>query len=152
MQVDGSITIAAPRALVWQRLNDCAVMQACLPGCERAEETEPGCYRVVVAVKLGPIKARFNLVIEITESEAPERLACRTRGEEGSRASQLTAESEVRLQALSEAETEIVYYSEISLVGRLGKFGLGVMRKKADQLAAAFASNLQAQFTDQGVV
>jgi carbon monoxide dehydrogenase subunit G len=40
---------------------------------------------------------------------------------------------------LSDNETEVFYASEAAVVGRLGKFGLGVMKKKAESLAREFA-------------
>ncbi len=151
MRIEGAFPLSAPRPQVWRMVHDCEVMAACLPGCESAEETEPGRYRVVVQVKVGPIKARFTLLVEITDEAPPERLDCRTRGEEGSRASQLSAESSLTLREVSEQETELAYVSEVSVTGRLGKFGLGVMRKKADQIAADFVTNLQARLTAETV-
>jgi len=41
---------------------------------------------------------------------------------------------------LSENETEVFYVSEAAVVGRLGKFGLGVMKKKAEGLGREFAA------------
>ncbi len=143
MLVEGAFPISASRERVWRMIHDCAVMASCLPGCESAEEIEPGQYRVVVSVKVGPIKARFTLLVEITAAERPAHLECKTRGEEGSRASQVSAESTLVLEELSATETQFCYRSEVSVTGRLGKFGLGVMRKKADQIASDFAKALQ---------
>lgn len=152
MHVEGSFPISAGRERVWRMVHDCEVMAACLPGCESAEETEPGHYRVIVSVKVGPIKARFTLLVEITAAEWPEQLQCKTRGEEGSRASQVSAESALMLEEISASETQLTYRSEVSVTGRLGKFGLGVMRKKADQISADFARALQARVLAEPVV
>ncbi len=138
MLIEGAFTVAAPRDKVWPMIRDTELMAACLPGCEEAREEDDGRYRVAVKVKVGPIAARFLLQIEILEEEAPLSLHCRTRGEEGSRASQLTADSLVRLEEGAAGETEVTYRSDVQVTGRLGKFGLGLMRKKADQLAAGF--------------
>ena len=43
------------------------------------------------------------------------------------------------------ATTEIAYSSDVSLVGRLGKFGLGIMKKKAKETGEAFARALRAR-------
>ncbi|MEQ8652119.1 MAG: SRPBCC domain-containing protein [Kiloniellales bacterium] len=145
MRIEGTFPVSAGRERVWSMIHDCAVMAACLPGCDSAEQLGPSSYRVVVSVKVGPIKARFTLLVEITASERPAQLQCRTRGEEGSRASQVSADSTLRLEEISADETELTYSSEVSVTGRLGKFGLGVMRKKADQIAADFAKALQAR-------
>ena len=50
----------------------------------------------------------------------------------------------LRLRALGEAGTEVHYVSEVSLVGRLGKFGLGIMKKKAKSLGGEFAAAFRA--------
>jgi hypothetical protein len=41
----------------------------------------------------------------------------------------------------------VVYTSELSIVGRLGKFGAGMMKKKADVLGDEFAEELRRQIT-----
>ena len=68
-----------------------------------------------------------------------------TRGEEGSRASTVRAENMLKLRALDAEHTEVRYASELSLVGRLGKFGFGVMKKKAQVLGANFADAFRAR-------
>ena len=68
------------------------------------------------------------------------RAASVTRGEEGGKASTLTAQSELRLNPVAEGGTEVYYASEVSLGGRLGKFGLGIMKKKAKSLGEEFAA------------
>lgn len=45
----------------------------------------------------------------------------------------------LRLSSLGPDTTELHYSSEVTVVGRLGKFGLGVMRKKAESLGRDFA-------------
>jgi carbon monoxide dehydrogenase subunit G len=49
------------------------------------------------------------------------------------------------LVARGENETEVCYSSEVSVVGRLGKFGLGVMKKKAESLGRDFAATFKAR-------
>ena len=65
-----------------------------------------------------------------------------TRGEEGGQASTLQADSVVRLQATTEGSL-VSYHSEVMLTGRLGRFALGVMKKKAQSLGEEFAANLR---------
>jgi carbon monoxide dehydrogenase subunit G len=76
----------------------------------------------------------------VTREDPPERIFCTTRGEEGSRASILSAESVVSLLEVDTNTTEVSYSSEVSIGGRLGKFGLGVMKKKAISMSDAFAA------------
>ncbi len=46
--------------------------------------------------------------------------------------------------AVAVGATEVRYVSDISIVGRLGRFGLGIMRKKAAALGDDFAEAFRA--------
>ncbi len=59
------------------------------------------------------------------------------------RASVLSANNELVLAPTDGGGTEVKYASEVSVTGRLGKFGLGIMKKKADALGAKFAENFR---------
>jgi uncharacterized protein len=119
-------------------------MAPCVPGCEAIEKIDRQHYRARVKLGLGPIKVSFNLEVEITEENAPELVTSVTRGEEGSRSSVVSAKSSLRLDALSAEQTEVRYSSEVSVTGRLGKFGFGLMRKKADELGKQFGERFRA--------
>jgi hypothetical protein len=43
------------------------------------------------------------------------------------------------LRTLDDRTTEIAYSSKVSLLGPLGKFGLGIMKKRAKGMCGAFA-------------
>ena len=139
MKIEDSFTVAVPIADAWTAIIDPNVVGPCIPGCKAIEVLGPDKYRAEVVVALGPIKTTFNVVVEVSEMVAPERVVSVTRGEEGTRASLLTANNLLALRALDEQTTEIAYSSEFSLVGRLGKFGLGIMKKRAKETGAAFA-------------
>lgn len=142
MRIEGSFTVAAPRERVFAEITNPALMAGCIPGCEAIEVIDGKTYRARILVEVGPIKARFNLVVEVTEEEAPMRVASVTRGEEGTRASVISSNNELLL-APAEGGTEVKYVSEVSVTGRLGKFGLGMMKKKAEQLGAKFAETFR---------
>jgi carbon monoxide dehydrogenase subunit G len=142
MRVEGSFVVAAPRERVFAEITNPALMAACIPGCEAIEVIDGKTYRARILVEVGSIKARFNLVVGVTEEEAPVRVASVTRGEEGTRASVISSNNELLL-APADGGTEVKYVSEVSVTGRLGKFGLGMMKKKAEQLGAKFAESFR---------
>ncbi len=143
MRIEGSFTVAAPPERVFAEITNPALMAGCIPGCEAIEVVDPKTYRARILVEVGPIKARFNLVVEVTEEVPPARVVSVTRGEEGTRASVLSANNELLLAPADGGGTEVKYVSEVSVTGRLGKFGLGIMKKKADALGAKFAENFR---------
>jgi carbon monoxide dehydrogenase subunit G len=152
MRIEDHFVVAASRERVWAAITDPSIVAPCIPGCQSVEVISPTLYKAKIRVQLGPIKADFNVDVEIVSETAPEELHSRTRGEEGSRASSLSAENTLRLTALTDNETEVFYASEAAVVGRLGKFGLGVMKKKAESLgrdfAAAFKQRLEQPVSD----
>ncbi len=143
MKIEEQFTIDAPIDDVWTFVRDPATVAPCVPGCESVEPLSEKSYRSTVAVALGPIRARFNVIVEITEEQPPHRLLCVTKGEEGGKASMVTARSEIVLSERDSKSTAISCSSEVAIVGRLGKFGLGIMKKQAGRLAAQFAASVQ---------
>jgi carbon monoxide dehydrogenase subunit G len=145
MLIDGSFVVRAPPEQVLARLFDARAMASCLPGCESIEALSNDRYHAIVAIALAGVKARFDLQVEITGRE-PDGIRAVTRGEEGGNASTLEATSDVRLSAVPEG-TRVDYRSEVAVTGRLGRFALGMMKKKAQSMGDEFATNLQAQLT-----
>lgn len=147
MKIEDEFTVAAPIERTWTALKDPQVVGPCLPGCEDIEELSPTTYKARVSLKVGPISARFVVEVEVTEETPPTRIVSMTRGEEGGRASNVRAESVVTLSPTDDGSTKVHYESEVSVTGRLAKFGFGVMKKKAQSLGAEFAKNLSERLT-----
>jgi uncharacterized protein len=127
MRIAGTFRVAAPRERVFAEITNPALMASCIPGCEAIEVVSATVYRARIVIEVGPIKARFNLVVEVTAQEPPTRVLSVTRGEEGTRASVLSASNTLTLEAVADC-TEVTYASDVTVTGRLGKFGLGIMQ------------------------
>lgn len=141
MLIEGQFPIAAPPETLLVHLLDARLMASCLPGCEQLEAIDHERYRAVVAIAMAGIKARFDLLVQITRRDERNVWAV-TRGEEGGHASSLQADSQVSLDP-TPTGTQVRYRSEVSVTGRLGRFALGMMKKKAQSMGDEFAVNLQ---------
>lgn len=144
MKIEEKFIVAAPLEQVWAFIRDPAKVGPCLPGCDGVEAIGPTTYRATVTVAFGPIKPRFALLVELTEERPPHFAATETRGEEGGNASRLSAKSTLSLSPLPDGATEVHYCSEVSVVGRLATYGMGLMKKKAKTLGEEFARNVRA--------
>jgi uncharacterized protein len=148
MKVEQSFSVSAPRERVWSFFLDAKRIGACIPGCLGVEVLGPDTYKASVFVAMGPIKTTFNVVVAIVERQEPTRLVTVTKGEEGSKSSTLHANSCLVLTAIDGGQTQVSYTSEIALMGRLGTYGLGVMKKRAaaagEEFAAAVRTRLEA--------
>ena len=145
MKIADSFTVAAPIDRTWQAITDPQIVGACLPGCEEIDTVSPTLYRARIGIKVGPISAKFAVEVEVLEETPPSRVVSVTRGEEGGRASKVRADNVLSLAPQEDGGTQVTYESEVSVTGRLAKFGFGVMKKKAQSLAAEFAQNLEAR-------
>lgn len=143
MKIEESFTVPAAIEKVWAVITDPHKVAPCIPGCQGVEVTGANTYKSRIRVGLGPISATFAVDIELTEQRPPTFLAAVTRGEEGGRLSSLGAQSTLTLSAAPDGGTLVAYVSEVSVVGRLGKFGLGIMKKKAKSLGDEFAQALR---------
>lgn len=107
-------------------------------------------YIAHMAVKIAFINARFRLHTKIVETRAPHYLRTEGTGEDDSVASSLRQSSELFLTALDDGGTQLRIRVEVDVLGRLGTFGLSVMKTKADRMWDEFGANLLARLSPQG--
>jgi len=143
MLIEETFSVKAPIKKVWDFLLDANQLASCVPGCEGVEALDEKTYLTTVKAKVGPISARFKIRLTITEKDPPYRLLTTGKGEDSKMASSLVSRNEIRLNSLAEGGTEIHYRSDVSVLGTLGKFGEGIMRKKAKDMGEQFVSALR---------
>lgn len=142
MEIEKKMTIAAPRDKVWTLLLDPNVMGACVPGMESIDVISDTEYLVNIHVKMSFISARFKVRTLITKMDAPGYLKSEGTGEDSSITSSLKHTSEVFLTELGPDETEFRTKVNVELLGRLGSFGMNMVKTKADRMWEDFGKNL----------
>lgn len=149
MEIEKTLVTAAPPARVWELLLDPNVMGACVPGMESIEVLSDVEYVAHMAVKIAFINARFRLHTKIVETRAPHYLRTEGTGEDASVASSLRQSSELFLTPLEHGGTQLRIKVQVDVLGRLGTFGLSVMKTKADRMWDEFGANLLARLSPQ---
>jgi carbon monoxide dehydrogenase subunit G len=145
VKIKEDFLVRAPIEEAWSFITDPHRVGSCIPGCEAIEVLSDRSYRGRISISVGPISAKFNLVVDVKELDAPHRIVSVTHGEEGSRASIISSNNELRLTDVGDGAVKIETEADVSVSGRLGKFGLPIMKKKASQLAGQFALAMQEQ-------
>lgn len=150
MEITGTQTIAAPRQRVWDALNDPAVLKMSLPGCESVERTSPEEFKVVMAAAIGPLRARFNGVLRMSDIQAPDSCTMAFEGQGGA-VGFGKGTSSVMLKAIDGA-TELTYSAQAQVGGKLAQVGSrlidSVARKMADDFFKAFKAQLAPTATE----
>lgn len=72
MEMQASRTLAVSQQQAWDALNDPEVLKLCIPGCDKVEPTGEHQYSVAMALKIGPVSAKFAGKITLSEIVPPE--------------------------------------------------------------------------------
>ncbi|RYF16191.1 MAG: carbon monoxide dehydrogenase [Comamonadaceae bacterium] len=83
MDMQGSRHLAVTQQQAWDALNDPEVLKACIPGCEKVEATGENQYAMAMAVRIGPVAARFNGRIQLLDVQPPNSYTLHFEGQGG---------------------------------------------------------------------
>jgi hypothetical protein len=140
MEFKGKYAIPSTVGMVWAALHEPDVLAASIPGCEGVEKLSDTNFRVRAAIKIGPVKARFDGRVQLQEIAPPEGAArgLILRGEgQGGAAGFARGESQVRLYIV-DGGTALEYDANVIISGRLAQVGQRLIDDAAKMLADAF--------------
>lgn len=147
MDFDGEHRIAAPRAVVWQALNDPRLLAACIPGCERLDATGPGTYMATMAIRIGALAARFSG--QLTLDDVVEAQAYTLKGQgQGGVAGFVSGSARVTLEDDGDA-TLLRWKAAGEIGGRLASVGGRLLHGFAVKTANQFFSRLNMNLGSQ---
>jgi uncharacterized protein len=136
MELTGQERIAAPRAQVWQALNDPEILKACIPGCESIELTSPTDMKARITLRLGPIKASFSGQVTLSNVDPPNGYTISGEGSGGS-AGGARGSADVRLA--EDGDGSLLTYRVTSQVtGKIAQLGARLVDSAAQKLAGDF--------------
>jgi len=141
MDINGLQHIAAPRERVWDALNDPDVLQRCVPGCESVEKLPDGAFRIVVAMAIGPLRARFNGLLTMADAQPPQSCAIVFEGQ-GGPVGFGKGTTTVVLDETA-AGTELRYDAAVQIGGKLAQVGSRLIDGVAKKLSDAFFNALR---------
>jgi len=146
MELTGELLIGAPRDKVWEALNDPPVLRRCIPGCEDVQQVSPAERHVRVALKLGPVRARFVGKVRMRDVRPGEGCVLDFEGS-GGPAGFARGSSTVALapEGAEGAATRLTYTATASVGGKLGQVGGRMIDASAKKMADQFFTALQAQ-------
>jgi len=142
MDMTGERRIPAPREIVWQALNDPEVLKASIPGCESLEKLSDTAMKAIAAVRIGPISARFNGTVQLTDIDAPNGYTINGEGQ-GGVAGFAKGGAKVRLDD-DGGGTLLGYDVHAQVGGKLAQLGARLIDASAKQMADAFFDRFSA--------
>ncbi|WP_011579354.1 MULTISPECIES: SRPBCC family protein [Chelativorans] len=144
MIIEGEERISAPVDAVWRALNDPAVLKDCIPGCEALEKKSDTEFSAVVSLKIGPIKARFNGEVELTNLNPPYSYTISGEGK-GGVAGFAKGGADVKLKEDGADVTILSYQAKADVGGKMAQLGGRLIESTSKKLASQFFADFNAR-------
>jgi carbon monoxide dehydrogenase subunit G len=148
MDMQGQRVLHVTQAQAWDALNDPAILKSCIPGCDKFELTEANVYNVGVAIKIGPVSAKFTGKVTLSDIQAPNSYALNFEAQ-GGVAGFGKGESKVSLHPHAEG-CELQYTVHSTVGGKLAQLGQrlidGAAKSLAEDFFKRFDEALQAKY------
>ncbi len=144
MEQAGERRIAAPRARVWDALNDPEVLKRCIEGCEDLSKTADNAFHAVVRARVGPVSAAFEGDVTLADLDPPNSYTLEVSAKGGAAG---FARGTARVTLADDGDgTLLAYKAEGRVGGKLAQIGQRLIdaaaRKTADDFFEALAREL----------
>lgn len=136
MDMQGSRQLAITQQQAWDALNDPAILKACIPGCDKVESTGENQYAIGMALKIGPVSAKFAGKITLLDILPPKSYTINFEGQGGA-AGFGKGNSAVSLVA-NDAGCELNYTVHASVGGKVAQLGQRLIDGAAKSMAEDF--------------
>jgi carbon monoxide dehydrogenase subunit G len=136
VRMTGEQRITASREKVWAALNDPDILRQCIPGCQTLDKESDERMKATVEIKIGPIGARFNGAVTLSDLDPPNGYTITGEGQGGT-VGFAKGGAKVRL-ADENGGTLLSYEVDAQVGGRLAQLGGPIIDATAKQLAGKF--------------
>lgn len=142
MELKGERLIPAPVETTWAALNDPAVLKGCIAGCESLERQGDDAYQALVAVKVGPVSAKFKGKLKLSDVKPPNSYTIHFDGQGG--AAGFGKGSADVLLAPDGVGTRLSYVARAQVGGKMAQVGSRLIDAAAGKIAEDFFSAFEA--------
>ncbi len=150
MDMQANRQLAVTQQQAWDALNDPAVLKACIPGCEKVEATGENQYAIGLAVKIGPVAAKFAGKINLSDIKPPSSYNIAFEGQ-GGVAGFGKGDAQVTLTP-NDAGCDLAYVVHASVGGKVAQLGQrlidGAAKSMAEDFFKRFDEEMQRRFPD----
>ena len=150
MDMQGSRQLAITQQQAWTALNDPAVLKTCIPGCDKVEPTGENQYAIGMALKIGPVSAKFSGKITLTDIMPPESYKLSFEGQ-GGPAGFGKGSAAVKLTPNADG-CDLSYTANATVGGKIAQLGQrlvdGAAKSMAEDFFKRFDLEMQRQHPD----
>ncbi len=149
MEMLGNRHLGITQQQAWEALNDPETLKKCIPGCDKFELTGDNTYAVALAVKIGPVSAKFQGKVMLSDIVAPDGYKLTFEGQ-GGVAGFAKGASSVTLRPAAEDGCELDYTVQAQVGGKIAQLGQrlidGAAKSTADDFFKRFEDEMQSRY------
>jgi carbon monoxide dehydrogenase subunit G len=142
MKIEGKQELRAKRERVYEVLVDPAVLQRCIPGCERLEKTGENTYSTTLRAGVGSIKGVFTGNVKLEDMQPPShyRITVDGKGQPGF----LKGSGDLDLEE-ADGATVVNYKGDVQVGGTIASVGQRMIQGAAKMMATQFFTAIEAE-------
>lgn len=145
MKMNGTRLLPAPQQQVWEKLNDAETLKRCIPGCQSLEQISDNQLKATVGLKIGPVNAKFNGEVKLSDMDPPNSYRISGSGK-GGPAGSASGGANVKLEP-ADGGTLLTYDVDAKVAGKIAQLGARLIDGTANSLAEKFFDNFTAELT-----
>lgn len=143
MELKGERLIQAPIEKIWAGLNDPDTLKACIAGCESLERNGDDAFQALVAVRVGPVSAKFKGNLKMTDVKPPTSYTIHFDGQGGVAG---FGKGSADVQLVPEAGgTKLSYIARAQVGGKMAQVGSRLIDAAAAKITEDFFAAFEAQ-------
>jgi carbon monoxide dehydrogenase subunit G len=143
VNVEGERIFAAPRATVWQVLNDPGSMAKTMPGVESFDVQDDRHWTAQVKIPLGLGGLKMKIAMEKTEERELEFAAMKMKGQ--GVGAMMNMQTTFELSDASDGGTKMLWGAEVHIAGPVGSMGQRVLQPIVNQQVQGVLGALDVQ-------
>ncbi len=150
MDMQGNRQLAVTQQQAWDALNDPAVLKACIPGCDKFEATGDNQYALGMALKIGPVAAKFSGKIKLDDIRPPDSYTIAFEGQGGPAG---FGKGNARVALTPNVDgCKLAYTVNASVGGKIAQLGQrlvdGTAKSLADEFFKRFDAEMERRFPE----
>ncbi len=137
MELSNQQTLPVTQDQAWAALNDIALLQQAIPGCEAITPAGDNRFDVLITAAIGPVKAKFKGKLQLENLQPPTSYTLRFEGQGGA-AGHGKGQADIRLEAAGPRSTVLHYSAKASVGGKIAQIGSRLVDMAAQKMATEF--------------
>jgi carbon monoxide dehydrogenase subunit G len=136
LEFSGTPEIGAPRDHVWNRLIDIEFVASCVTDVDDVRPIDDTRFQVLTGVRFGFVRFRFRVNVELHDVDTRHHASMTAKTH--APGADITVRTSIRLEALSETRTRVLWEAVADLQGAIAKIGAHLLAKEGRETIEEF--------------